>query len=221
MQCQFFFVIAAGPSKFHHIGSLDIDLPGTSCPSPLHLKTFGSNRLCEKSIGAGCVSITISAGGQTYQKVRGRVAGYAYNSPDAFRRVGGAVSNIDDSYVDGVSITHGNPRKHVWSYALANNLNSLYTCPAVGEDITKQPAFVGSNFICVVANQTVPMGQDKLFDAPMWTTLGNCFGDCPDDLTFCVTLDQPTSDDLEVRLCTDQDKFDEDVFIKSFDFYVQ
>ena len=94
-----------------------MDLPGISCPSPLQLKTFGSNRLCEKNSGGSCASVTISADGQSYTQVRGKVAAYAYKSPDAFRRSSGAGSDIDDPYVDGISITYGSPRNHVWIYA--------------------------------------------------------------------------------------------------------
>ena len=120
-----------------------------------------------------------------------------------------------------MSITHGDPRNHVWTYAAAYGTNSPYTCPEIGSAETKQPEFVGKNYICVVADQLVPQSANKLYDIPLFTTVGNCVGDCPDELTFCVTLHQATSDDLEVRICTDQSKSDEDVFIKSYDFYVQ
>ena len=53
------------------------------------------------------------------QKYVGKIAVYAFDTPDAFRRLGGAGSGINDPYVDGVSITHGDPRNHVWTYAAA------------------------------------------------------------------------------------------------------
>ena len=86
-----------------------------SCPSPLRLTTFGSNQLCEKNSGHSCASVTISVDGQSYTQVRGKVAAYAYKTPDAFRRLGGAGSGINDPYVDGISITYGSPRNHVWT----------------------------------------------------------------------------------------------------------
>ena len=192
-----------------------------SCPSPLQLRTFGSNRLCEKNSGNSCASVTISVDGQSYTQVRGKVAAYAYNTPDAFRRLHGAGSGINDPYVDGISITYGSPRNHVWTYAASGGTLSAYTCPEIGDAITKQPAFVGLDYICVVASKLVAKGGDNLFDVPIFTTLGNCVGDCPDDLAFCVTLDESTSDDLELRICTDQSKTDEDIFLKSYDFYIQ
>ena len=76
-----------------------------------------------------------------------------------------------------------------------------------------------SNYLCVRTADFIGQNVNTkdFYDA----TLGNCAGDCPDDLTFCVTLTQATSDDLELRLCTDESKANEDVYIKSFDFYVQ
>ena len=217
-----YYIIAAGPSKFRHISSFDTDIPGMSCPSPLQLRAIGSNRLCEKKTGNSCASVTISAGGQSYTKVRGKVTAYAYRSLDAFRRLHGAGSGIDDPYVDGISITYGSPRKHVWTYA-GGSTNLDFSCPDIANnhDIAKQPAFVGKNYLCVVAGYLVQQDSDRFFNAPLFTTLGDCVGDCPDDLAFCVTLDEPTSDDLELRLCTDQSKTDEDIFLKSYDFYIQ
>ena len=71
--------------------------------------------------------------GIIYNHVCGRVIGYAYNSPDAFH----GPQTIEDSYVDGVSLTHGLPgaRQHVWTFvagvfeSLASNPD---TCPCVG-----------------------------------------------------------------------------------------
>ena len=54
--------------------------------------------------------------GNPYNKVCGRIIGYQVASPDAFRRhIFG--SAINQAYVDGVSITHGTPRNHIWTYA--------------------------------------------------------------------------------------------------------
>lgn len=196
-----------------------MDIPDENCPSPLQLKTFGSNRLCEKSSEKSCVSITMSAGGQSYTKVRGKVTGYAFNSPDGFKTSG---TSIDDLYVDGVSITHGSPREHVWTYAAAGSSN--HRCPQNTDDESyRQPSFVDSNYLCVRPADFIGenVNTKDFYDVPLWTTLGNCAGDCPDDLTFCVTLTQATSDDLELRICTDESKANEDIYIKSFDFYVQ
>ena len=189
-----------------------MDIPGQHCPSNLALKTIGSNRLCQRTTnGPGCDSVIIPTGGQTYTKVRGRIAGYTFNSPDAFRRLGGTYNTIDDPYLDGVSITCGNPRSHVFSYAAAaagiRHANPFYTCPEIGDaTVTKQPQFVSNKYICAVAGDLKPVDNNCFFVVPLWTTLGNCVGDCPDNLHFRVTLDEPTTEDLELRICTYQFK---------------
>ena len=38
---------------------------------------------------------------------------------------------------------------------------------------------------------------------------------------FCKELPQPTTDDIEVRVCTDHGAFDEDVTIEVLELYVQ
>ena len=45
-----------------------------------------------------------------------RVIGYQVASPDAFNTEV-SYTSIDHFYVDGISITHGSPRKHIWTYA--------------------------------------------------------------------------------------------------------
>lgn len=66
-------------------------------------------------------------------------------------------------------LTYDSPRNHVWTYAATGGTLSAYTCPEIGDDITKQPAFVGQNYICVVASKLVAIGSDKLFDVPLFT----------------------------------------------------
>lgn len=193
-----------------------MDIPGQDCPPSLILKEISSHRLCQRALnGPRCGSVIIPTGGQSYTKVRGRVTGYVFRTVDGFA----SGDTIDDAYVDGVSITHGSPRKHIWTYAAAYGTIRGATCPEIGNTPNKQPAFVGKNFICALARNYDR--NTKLYNSPLWTTLGNCVGDCPDDLHFCVTLDQPTTENLELRICTDQIRADEDVYIKSFDFYIQ
>ena len=56
-----------------------------------------------------------------YSKVCGRVTGYHVATPGAFHIVHLMIntppSSLDDIYVDGVSVTHGSPRTHIWTFA--------------------------------------------------------------------------------------------------------
>ena len=93
------------------------------CPSGFRLYQSGGVRACGKTNSSGgCVSVQFPSNGISYSQICGRVTGYQYHSPDAFATTGPV--NIDSYYVDGVSITRGSPRQHVWS--LANGITGSY-----------------------------------------------------------------------------------------------
>ena len=48
----------------------------------------------------------------------GRVIGYQFESPDAFYH-DHALGNINQPYMDGISVTYGSPRTHIWTFAAA------------------------------------------------------------------------------------------------------
>ena len=57
----------------------------------------------------------------------GRVVGYQYTSPDAIDTVYGTGHNdINSHYVDGVSLTHGSPRQHIWTFMCGLMASNLY-----------------------------------------------------------------------------------------------
>ena len=58
----------------------------------------------------------------------GKVIAYQVGTTNAFLdRSGSAISS---AYVDGVSLTHGDPREHIWTFAaaLADNSESASSC---------------------------------------------------------------------------------------------
>ena len=57
--------------------------------------------------------------GRQYSKVCGRVIAYQFCSPGAFNipHLNPQPHSIDENYVEGVSITHGQPRSHIWTLA--------------------------------------------------------------------------------------------------------
>ena len=128
------------------------------------------------SSGPSCDSVTFTTYGVRYQRVCGRVRGYQFASPDAFDEEHGscpAPCNIDNNYVDGVSITHGaSPRKHIWTYVagVVEDSSIPATCSCNGG--TPPPAFVGSDYYCesgvnpgptdLVVTLTTHCGMDKI-----------------------------------------------------------
>ena len=56
---------------------------------------------------------------------------------------------LDDIYVDGVSLTHGGLREHIWTFAAGLResmaVNAESTCPCTGNTgTTPPPRFIGS-----------------------------------------------------------------------------
>ena len=202
----------------------DMEDAGTSCPSPLQ-ETDPGKRLCIKSLPTGCSSVVYNTHGVPYSRICGRVRGYSYKSPDAFGG-GAGPKNVNSAYIDGVSITYGSPRKHVWTYAAGLQEEAGYegnSCPCGKVPGTLPPSFVGNDYYCESANQGPWESQWYLQD-PLWDGHG-----CPSDNNccanaglpwFCKTLPTTVTDDIEVRLCRNQVRGDEDIGVELLEILV-
>ena len=100
------------------VTSIDMSNLGSSCPSGL--KTLTSpKRLCGMNTDvAGCSSAHLDVQGVEYSRVCGKITGYQQKTPDAFLAYyKNRALTIDQTYVDGISLTHGRPRNHIWTFA--------------------------------------------------------------------------------------------------------
>jgi len=127
----------------------------------------------------------------TYSKVIGRVHVIPYHTPDGYVKFGDDRPNmptIDQNYVDGVSITYGTPRQHIWTvtFSLTEMANSCSTC------ILNRPSFFCSHYSC---EELVPS------NSPFDHTHRQCEGKAE---FFYRELPQATMDDLELRVCRDK-----------------
>ena len=193
----------------------------------------GPVRCCGRPVLArsSCPAAFFSSDGYQYSKVCGRAIGYQQGSPDAFASddTGEPQETIDGLYVDGVSLTHGNPRTHIWTFAAGllengdNDVNNRHRCPCDnGQD---PPDFIGVNYFCETGDHERTHNRTKFFkDDPLWDG-NNCvestccrFNSPP---WFKVQLPRPTTDDIEVRICGDQSTGDEDTPIALLEIYVQ
>ena len=95
------------------------------CPDGFKLinRTEPPLRTCGRPDGHsdGCVSTTFPAHGIEYSRVCGRIVGYQFGSPSAFYT---GESSIDRDYMASISLTHGLPRQHIWSFVNAQNENT-------------------------------------------------------------------------------------------------
>ena len=211
------------------VAELDMTDPTQSCPSGFRLRT-SPKRSCGRP-GSGCVSTTFPVHGVQYSRVCGRVIAYQYSSPDAFALYYHyRHRTIDDLYVDGVSLTHGqNPRKHIWTFAAAvdETQHGAGVCPCTKTDATYTgavPPFIGQDYFCDTGSrngwQHILYPDDPLWDGAGCGSTSSCcsFNNPP---WFCKQLPQPTTDDIELRLCGNQGTDDEGTPIEIIELYVQ
>ena len=91
---------------------LNMSDPTQTCPPAWEL-IVTPRRSCARPIGVTCFSAMYTTQGIQYSHVCGRIIGYQVGQTQAFvfenhQQV--SPQNIDGPYVDGVSLTYGNPR---------------------------------------------------------------------------------------------------------------
>ena len=213
-----------GTTGWLRVAYLNMNEPGASCPTSLR-QTNTPAKLCGRRTAPGCSSITYPVDGIRYSMVCGRARGYQYGSTDAFHP---STNDINSHYVDGVSITYGNPRKHIWTYASGlfddYNDNGAYNCPCAKYPGPNPPAFVGLDYFCesgfTVQNQARIALEDPLWDGDGCSPGNSCcaLAGMP---WFCRTLPQEVSEDIEVRICSDQVNSNEEAYMELLEVYVQ
>ena len=212
------------------VAHLDMTQPNQQCPPGFRTIT-SPKRLCGRPGPPGCVSVKFPTNNIPYSKVCGKVIAYQDKTPDAQCPYIGAhtdhqIHTLEEVYIDGVSVTHGTPRQHVWSF-IASNVESQSDCrgcPCYSYFTGTPVPFIGNNFFCDSGTHTwqgsILYSEDPLWDGQGCGSNSECcsFNNPP---WFCTELNQSTSDDIELRLCADQSTHDEDIPIEHIELYVQ
>ena len=175
-----------------------------NCPNGLKFETASSKRMCATTKG-GCTSVFFPIS-VSYSKVCGRVKGYQTGWMEAFR---GQSLTVDGQYVHGLSVTHGSkPRNHIWTFAVGTSKDyytNSWNCPCAVSPGSDPQSFVRENYFCESGDTgTYKYGvwymNDPLFDSKGCLPGSSC---CKrGGPWFTTTLNQATSNDLEVRWCT-------------------
>ena len=210
------------------VGYLNMSDPAQQCPIPWSHIESPIASCGKKSTTEGCDSLNVSTSGAKYQQVCGRFRGYQVGRPDAFYY--SSCSCIETHYVDGISITYGSPgnRHHVHTYAVGKyERNNIASCPCAGG--TAPPSFVnGSDYYCESGfgvRQSEPIEGEFYSSDVLWDgkQCGNSEVTCCSPPTlpwFCKTFPTPISEDLEVRICTDETVENENVALEFFELYI-
>jgi hypothetical protein len=213
------------------VAELDMTNSSHQCPSGFRQRTDSNRSTCTSPESSGCHQGTISIHNISYSTACGQIIAYQVGSTDAFDRTA-ALSNatIDNSYVDGISLTHGNsPRQHIWTFAAGaseQQVDGPFTCPCINGSLATSPSFVGEDYFCETGHNSIHVPENgKFYPDPLWDGTG-----CSPQSTCCTfntppwfykQLPQPTTDDIEMRVCTDEPRNTEDIAIEIINIYVQ
>ena len=162
-------------------------------------QNFGSN---------GCFSVTFPTHGVPYTKVCGRARGYQLGFTSAFHSFKHENQGLNGSYVSGLSVTRGEEREHIWTFAAGYSKADSYAtfnCPCAYDPGPDAPGFVGEKYFCESGNPDNVRRRRYIGD-PLWDSQG-----CHNRSTCCdrsgpwFTTDLKTnteeSDYIEVRMC--------------------
>ena len=223
-----------GEGIWYRVAYLNMANSSQQCPSAWREYNINQFRACGRPVSSGASRPSkIFPISRLYSKVCGRVIGIQVASPDAFYH--GRGSGINEDYMDGVSITRGSPRHHIWSYACSVSENTrppsrhesvACPCNSSSESGAQTPDFVGSNYYCESGNPTqnwigLEFPNDKLWDGEQCSHEGTCCTGTNTPPWFSMNLDSQTSDDIEVRIMGSQNTDDEDTPIELLEIYVQ
>ena len=195
------------------------------CPSGLRMQQH-HRRCVRNTTDSGCTSVTYPTNGIAYSRVCGKIRAIQDSHPTGFRPfIERNTLTLEDSYVDGVSITHGSAgsRNHIWTFATSYSDNSMQ-CSC--SDFHNVPSFVGHDFFCETGSRAEFEYDDITFDNdPLWDGEGcDSQSDCcrfNSPPWFCKQLPAQTTDDIEMRVCLNELPIYGDVLLEAVDILVQ
>ena len=231
-----------GDGLWTRVAYLNMTDRSQQCPPPWRLYRANGVRACGRPVTSastgGCYSqnYTVQC---SYDKVCGRIIGYQVGSPDVF---GDQQLSIDEPYVDGVSVTYGEPRRHIWTFAgglsemivMSFTDHEKYTCPCALNGTAfrmQQPsAFVGDRYFCESGNPQNTFENSNILrntNDPLWDG-ERCEGQCCTHMRsstnsppwFSVKLPNFTSEKIEVRICSGEPTNNEDTPIGLLEIYI-
>ena len=135
---------------------------------------------------------------------------------------------LEEIYMDGVSLTHGAPgsRQHIWTFVAAftetrSPYPTQFNCACTNTEVNwphQVYSYIGNNYFCATGNPGPGNDLNAIYaDDPLWDGEGcgatNACCQLNNPPWFCTTLPQPTTDDIEMRVCNNEGETNEDVIM--------
>ena len=218
------------------VALLNMSDPNQQCPDNWR-EIESPRRSCRRQENEYINSVIFPTHGVNYSQICGRIIAYQYGIPEAFLHYnqGSSRYSIDDNFVDGVTISYGTPRNHVWTFACTRaetttafkqtcSCSNIFVDPGI-----EIPPWVGQDYFCETG--IVHSVQEATFysDDPLWD--GRGCGDTSECCSFnnppwfCKRLPQTTNADIEVRLMGEASSVsfleNEDTPVELIELYIQ
>ena len=217
------------------IAYLDMSDSTEECPPGFRLYQSGGVRACgrQSTNSSGCQStVKFPSYNISYSQVCGRIVGYQYGSTDAISGIGShgtGHNDINSYYVDGISLTHGSPRQHIWTFIAGLSQidqNLYYNCPCTQGTIQTVQSFIGSDYFCESGcpdthTKSKLCTTDPLWDKKGCSTIEQSCCQVTGLPWFHKTIQSPTTDYIEMRVCSDEGTDNEDIPVNYYEIYVK
>ena len=216
---------------------LDMTDPNTNCPSGWNMTGY-SKRTCGRASSSrlSCNSVFFPVSVGPYSQVCGRIRAYQYGLPDAFHGYNSdGQTTIESAYVSGVAVMYGSPRQHIWTFANGAwendtiSRSSICLCDMSGEN-NMIPPFVGEDYFCESGyvhpgyfSQALAYtfhSNDTIWDGRDCHSTSTCCS-LHNPPYFTKTLNQTTTDDLELRMCLYNGASYDDIAVELVELYVK
>ena len=217
-----------GSGGWMRVAYLNMSDSTEECPPEFRLYQSGGVRACgRQSTNSGsCQSVKFPSYSISYSQVCGRVVGYQYGSPDAVS--GREHSDINSYYVDGISLTCGSPRQHIWTFMAGYSDNAQFSninCPCTQGNTQTVQSFIGNCYFCESGSPDTQW-QAKLYTAdPLWDKNCSIIERSCCQVTglpwFHKIIQSPKNDYIEIRVCGDEGTSNEDVPVNYYEIYVK
>ena len=207
--------------------------PHTTCPSGWNMTGYSKRSCGRNNTGYGtCDSATFPVSGGKYDRVCGRIRAYKWGGDHAFYAYHFGISTtIDDAYASGVSVTHGNPRNHIWTFVTGLSEKFIThhgVCPCDTNLTIRIPPFVGNDYFCE-SGVNEPWDNnihrtfhpnDTLWDGEDCLPSSTCCSQCNPPY-FIRQLPSSTTDDIEARICLHVSLYYSNLAVELVEIYVK
>ena len=196
------------------------------CPDEFRLYSENGVRACGRPVSSGgsCVGKAFPSGNIEYSQVCGKVIGYQVGWTDGAHHT---TSSINSHYSDGISLTHGNPRSHIWTF-MAGSFDSYVhsNCPCGSKQPQTPPSFVGSDYYCESGSPNYPVfgkfyTNDSLWDGHQCGSIETACCQHTGIPWFYKKFNYSTTDYIEMRICLNEATSDEDCAVAHYEIYVK